>query len=64
MPCPVFDVIRFVIALMVVAALFVSVHQIGGWLAVALVALLFVIAIPWQLQWWQEEEKRRQRGNY
>lgn len=64
MPCPVFDVIRFVIALMVVAGLFVSVHQIGGWLAVALVALLFVIAIPWQLQWWQEEEKRRQRGNY
>lgn len=49
---------------MVVAGLFVSAHQIGGWLATVLVTLLFVIAIPWQLQWWKEEEKRRQRGNY
>ncbi len=58
------DIILFVALLPFGLAPFVAAYKMGGWLAIVLVTLLFVIAIPWQLQWWKEEEKRRQRGNY
>ena len=58
MPCPIFDVIRFVIALMTALALVCMAYELGGWLAAGLVTFLLVIAIPLQLEW----EKNRRSG--